>query len=154
MTVRRSFSRIRQAPLAVLDVGTHKVCCWVARQDEAQRFYVTGFGHQATRGYSGGHVRDLEALEATITGAVHEAEKTSGDSVRRVFVSVNGAYLSSFLKTSQVSLLGKSVSDEDIRRLFLDARLQENADPFRHCMLCLLIISWMTSVILKILQEC
>ncbi len=129
--VKRSFSRMRQTPLAFLDIGTHKICCWVARQDEEEQFYVTGFGHQATRGYYGGHVRDLEALEETITGAVHEAEKTSGETIRRIFVSVNGACLSSFLKTSQVSLLGKSVSDEDLRRLFLDARLQDTSDPFQ-----------------------
>lgn len=129
--MRRSFSRIRHSPVAVLDIGTHKICCWIARLDEAQRFHILGSGHQATRGYYAGHVRDLEAFETTMTSAVHEAERSCGETVRRVFVSLSGAMVTSTLRKAHVSPLGKIVSEEDMQRLFLDARFQEDPEVVR-----------------------
>src|SRR5437763_341968 len=46
---------------AALDVGTTKVCCFIARRGEDGRPQVIGIGHQLARGLRGGAIIDMEA---------------------------------------------------------------------------------------------
>ena len=124
MLTKHRLSRLRQAPVVILDVGTSKICCWSARLSPEGHFEISGVGHQATRGYTGGYVRDMTALEATLSQAVHDVERTSGERIQEVIVGISTPYLKSALQTVSVSLLGRAVTEEDIRRLFIEARLQ------------------------------
>jgi cell division protein FtsA len=128
--MKRSFSRIRPTLISVLDVGTHKTCCWVAQAD-GSGFRIVGAGHQATKGYQGGHVKDMAALEASIAGAVHEAERACGETISRVFLNLGGSALKSSMRSGQISVLGKTVTEEDLQRLFLEARLQTDPENYR-----------------------
>ena len=76
---------------AALDVGTTKVCCFIARLGEDGRPRVVGIGHQLARGLRGGAIVDMEAAEASILAAVHAAEQMAGETLRDVTVNVAGA---------------------------------------------------------------
>ena len=68
--------------IAVLDVGTTKVCCLIARQGEDAKPRVVGIGHQLSRGLRGGAIVDMEQAEASILAAVHAAEQMAGETRR------------------------------------------------------------------------
>src|SRR4029077_4429691 len=59
--------------IAALDVGTTKVCCFIARRGEDGRPRVMGIGHQLSRGLRGGAIVDMEAADSSILAAVHAA---------------------------------------------------------------------------------
>ena len=126
--VKRSFTPSRAPSLAVLDVGSQKVCCWIAQLDETNRFRIVGSGHQETRGYSGGVVRNLEALEETIRGAVDDAERSCDEVVSRIIVSVHGALLHNSSLNVEVSCAGPAIGQEDVSRLLQEALWGQN-DP-------------------------
>src|SRR3546814_1265802 len=64
--------------IAALDIGTTKVCCFVAEADQAGQVRVLGIGHHASSGIKGGMIVEMEAAERSIRAAVHAAEQMAG----------------------------------------------------------------------------
>src|SRR3546814_20562448 len=59
---------------AALDIGSSKVCCFIARADGAAMPRVIGIGQQASRGIKGGAIVDLEQAEISVLHAEHRSE--------------------------------------------------------------------------------
>ena len=51
----------RQAQIAALDIGTTKLCCFIARTDTHGETRVVGIGHQIAHGLRNGSIIDMEA---------------------------------------------------------------------------------------------
>jgi hypothetical protein len=64
--------RPRGSTIAGIDIGTTKICCFIARVEAEPR--ITGIGHQIARGVRSGAIIDLDAAGDSIRGAVHAAE--------------------------------------------------------------------------------
>ena len=90
--MKKPLGKPRSGLVAALDIGSSKVCCFVARIGEpssnpllarasgvpAGSIRVAGIGHQISRGVKNGQIVDIDALEASILNAVHAAEKMAG----------------------------------------------------------------------------
>ncbi len=78
----------RTRSLTVLDIGSSKVCCIIARlrpREESahlpgrtHRIEVLGIGHQKSRGIKSGVIVNLDAAEQAIRLAVDAAERMAG----------------------------------------------------------------------------
>lgn len=116
----------------MLDVGTHKMCCLVARvkppspgQDPANpfsRIRILGQGYQRSRGIVAGRVADMEAAERTIRGVVAQAERAADVTVNEVYVSTSFGPLQSDSFTASVDLPAGSVTVRDLHRVMRAAR--------------------------------
>ena len=81
----RPLSSRKSATLSILDIGTSKVVCLIARLMPAEpsdmlrgrthRCRILGIGHQRSRGMKGGAVVDMEEAEQAIRLAVDAAER-------------------------------------------------------------------------------
>ena len=109
----------RNGLIAALDIGTTKVCCFIARPTDDQGLRVVGIGHQASRGLRGGAFTDLEGAEVTIRATVEAAERMAGENISHVTVNVSGGKPRSKLIAYEVSVSGHEIGDADLRR-FLD----------------------------------
>lgn len=117
----------RSSLITVLDVGTSKVCCIIARLhpkpdgiELAGRTHVIeviGFGHQRSRGVKGGMIVDLDEAEQAIRLAVDAAERRSGMTVESLIVNVSGSRMQSDAFSASVALAGQEVEELDIRRV-------------------------------------
>ena len=116
MVVRRS------GPIAALDVGTTKVCCFVARVEEVDTIRVVGIGHQVSGGLRGGTVINMEAAEQSIRAAVEGAEKMAGETVREVLVNLSGGYPASHTVGVEIPIAGREVVESDLRRVLEQGR--------------------------------
>jgi cell division protein FtsA len=76
--MRNNMSRSKNGIVASLDVGSSKVCCFIARVDQGPLPRVIGIGQQASRGVKGGVIVDMAAVEGAILNAVHAAEQMAG----------------------------------------------------------------------------
>lgn len=113
--------------LSVLDVGTSKVACLIARLMPAEpsemlrgrthRCRILGIGHQRSAGLKGGAVIDMEQAEQAIRLAVDSAERMARVQVESVIVNVTGGRLGSHLYNANVRLGGKAVSEYDTHRV-------------------------------------
>jgi cell division protein FtsA len=102
--------------VAGLDVGTSKMCCFIARISDDGYPHVIGIGHQISHGVKGGAIVDMEAAERAILSTVHAAEQMAGETIREVVVNVSGGHPASQTIGVEVDIAGHEVGDGDLRR--------------------------------------
>ncbi len=96
----KPLSARRSAILCVLDVGTSKVACIIARLMPAEpsdllrgrthACRVLGIGHQRSRGLKGGVIVDMDEAEKAIRLAVDAAERMAGVQAESLIVNLSG----------------------------------------------------------------
>jgi cell division protein FtsA len=117
----------KSAVLSVLDIGTSKIVCLVARlnpgdpseslRGRTHRCRILGIGHQRARGIKGGVVVDMDAAEAAIRFAVDAAERMAGVQVESVIVNATGGRLGARLYDAKVAIAGRAVTQADVHRV-------------------------------------
>lgn len=108
---------MRNGLIAALDVGSTKVCCFLARVQEDGNPRIVGIGHQVARGMRAGAVVDLEELEHSIRASVDAAEDMAGERVKAVVVNLSGGAPGSTNVKVEVAMNGHAVNEADIRRM-------------------------------------
>jgi len=121
---------MRSGLITALDVGSTKVCCFMARVQDDGVPRIIGIGHQLARGMRAGAVVDMEELEHSIRAAVEAAEDMAGERVKSVLVNVSGGAPASNNVRVEVAMNGHSVNEADIRRM-LDHGRQHHESPER-----------------------
>jgi cell division protein FtsA len=117
--------------IAALDVGTTKVCCFIARMEPPGHPRVIGIGHQISKGMRAGSVVDMEATELSIRAAVDAAERMAGEQIREVFVNLSAGLPDSQTFGVAVPISGHEVGDHDIRRVLELGRSRGDTPPDR-----------------------
>ncbi len=121
--------------LAVLDIGTTKIACFIAQVDSAGEIRIAGIGHQLSKGIRSGIITDFAEAEASIIAAVHAAEQMAGETVEDVLVSLSGGNLTSRNVTVEMAMLGEEVTDRDIMDIIEQGRasIAHNESDIIHC---------------------
>ncbi|MGB3833341.1 MAG: cell division protein FtsA [Mesorhizobium sp.] len=117
----------RSGVLTVLDVGSSKVCCMVAKlkpreqgtllRGRSHRIQVIGIGHQKSQGVKSGVVVDLDRAEHAVRLAVDAAERMAGLTVDSLIANVTAGRLRSETFSATINLGGHEVDEADIRRV-------------------------------------
>lgn len=115
----------RNGLIAALDIGSSKMCCFIARAD-AGTLRVIGIGHQLSRGLRNGNVIDMDAAEQSIRAAVETAERMCGETIRDVFISINAGYPQSHTVGVEVAIDGHEVTDHDVGLVLDQGRRYEH----------------------------
>ena len=123
----RPLSSRKTAIISVLDVGTTKIVCLVARlqpiepsemlRGRTHRCRILGIGHQRSRGIKSGTVIDMEAAEGAIRLAVDAAERMAGVQVQSVIVNNTGGRIGSHFFDAKIAVGGHAVSNSEIHRV-------------------------------------
>jgi cell division protein FtsA len=108
-------ARPRGSTIAAIDIGTTKICCFIARVEAEPR--IIGIGHQIARGVRGGTIIDLDAAGDSIRGAVHAAEEMAGETIDRAVVNLSGGYAASRLVKTEIAVGRREISDGDMRQV-------------------------------------
>ncbi|MDX1737805.1 MAG: cell division protein FtsA [Alphaproteobacteria bacterium] len=109
--------------IAALDIGSSKMCCFVAVAGPGNILRVTGSSHHISRGIKNGTIIDMEAAYDAIAAAVQRAEQMAGVTLTNVVVSLAGARPESHLAMRELQIGGGAVREADINRLLHDARI-------------------------------
>jgi cell division protein FtsA len=121
----------RAHTVSVLDIGSTKVVCMIARltpreasevlPGRTHKIEIIGIGHQRSRGIKSGVISDLDALEGVIRNAVDAAERQAKLTVDSLIVNVSAGRLQSDIYTASIDLGGQEVDQEDVRRVLVAA---------------------------------
>ena len=116
----------RSAIVAVLDIGTSKIACLIARlkpqapQEVLRRrshsVEVLGVGHTESNGIKNGAVVNLAEAEESVRRAVDAAEREAGVQLESVVLSVSSGRPASEFYAVNVHVAGSSVTDGDVTR--------------------------------------
>lgn len=131
----------RSAIVTVLDVGSTKTVCMIARmvpRDDGRYLpgrthqgEVIGIGHTRSMGIKSGVPVDLEAVERSIRHAVEAAERMAGVTVDSMIVSVSAGRPKSTICSATVPLRDQPVVQRDIDQV-LRAAIARAAQVDRH----------------------
>lgn len=130
----------KPAIVSVLDVGSTKMCCMIARLEpktgadvlpnRSHSIEVIGFGYQRSRGIKSGVVVDMEEAETALRLAVDAAECGAKAPVETLSVSLSAGRLGSETVASGIALNGREVERSDIRAVLAEGQ-RHAAKPHR-----------------------
>jgi cell division protein FtsA len=128
----RKLASKRPSIVSVLDVGSSKVTCIIARlrprnvdntlPNRSHAIEVLGIGYQRARGIKAGAIVDLDAAEQTIRLAVDAAEKMAKVTIESLIVNVSCGRLASEAYSANIGLNGKAVGETEIGRVLAVGR--------------------------------
>ncbi|WP_242390508.1 cell division protein FtsA [Pararhodospirillum photometricum] len=119
--------RQRDGLIAALDVGTTKIACLIAREEEDGHLRVLGIGHHRSRGMRGGQVANMDELELAVRAAVDAAEQMAGERIGAVVINISGGQPHSTRVEVEMSIAGHEVRASDVRRIQAFGREQHTA---------------------------
>ncbi len=119
-------SSLASAPstIAVLDIGSTKICCLIgsiegrrrrAVDETVPQIKVIGAGHCRSGGINGGAVADLDDAERALRTAIDQAERMAGRTICDVYVNMSGGRSVSVHVAGQ-AVLGRQAVDEAAKR--------------------------------------
>ncbi|HSA81186.1 MAG TPA: cell division protein FtsA, partial [Geminicoccaceae bacterium] len=118
----------RHDPIGVLDVGTTKMCCLIARRRPGGSLEVQGAGYQLAEGLRAGEIVDAEAAEASILAVVHEAEQQARVTLREVVLGLSAGRPRSLRVAVEIELGGRAVTGGDLERALVHARAEARVE--------------------------
>jgi cell division protein FtsA len=122
----------RSGTFGVLDIGTTKVVCVIARVEGAgagsPEPRALGFGWQRARGVRAGNVVDLEEAEAAIRAAVGQAEDMADTQLRGAIVNLSCGQPESRHQRLQWPIGGRPVTEADLRAILAEGRRRTTED--------------------------
>ena len=104
--------------IAALDVGTSKVTCFIAEQNNQGELAIIGIGQDTAHGMKAGTVTDMAAAVASIGTAVHRAETMADKRVHELFVSVSGGQPHSTYAEIMLDVSGRQIGNTDLQHAF------------------------------------
>ena len=115
---------LRAGIVSVLDIGSSKFTCMIARATPCERsaafprrthkLELVGIGHHQARGIKGGIVTDLDAAEHAVRLAVDAAERMAGLTVESLIVNLSGGRMRSTTIPASIDLGGKEITERDV----------------------------------------
>lgn len=123
----KPLSTKRPTVVSILDVGTSKICCVIARLNPREesgvlpgrthKIEVIGIGHQRSRGIKSGVIIDLDAAEQAIRMSVDAAERMAGVTIESLIVNVSSGRLVSEAFSADIEIGGHAITEKDISQV-------------------------------------
>lgn len=111
--------------IAALDIGSSKVCCFIAEVDEFFNARLIGYGQYASKGMRRGVIVDMDRTENAIREAVTQAEEMADVQIDSVYVGLGGVHLRSHMTDGLVVLNNQEITDADIQKVIEVARAKQ-----------------------------
>ena len=122
----------KSAVVSVLDVGSSKISCMIAKlsprtgvgvlPNRSHSIKILKFGHQRAQGMKSGVVVDMDAAEKSLRLAVDAAENSAKMPIDSLIVSVSAGRLSSETISSGVALNGREVESADVKSVLAEGQ--------------------------------
>lgn len=115
----------RKDIVTALDIGSSKICCFIAEIDENDRARVIGIGHHASQGIKAGAIVNMDDAQQSVISTVYAAEQMAGEQIRDVFVNVSCGSPDNNHLILETPIDGTSIGDSEMRRLFNENHLRD-----------------------------
>ncbi|MEM9206899.1 MAG: cell division protein FtsA [Pseudomonadota bacterium] len=122
----------RTSVISVIDIGTEKICCVIAKLKPRQRdgagdqnthdVRILGIGYHRSAGIKAGVVMDMEAAEHAIRRTIDSAEKMAGVTVESVIINASCGRISSETFSADVTVGNRDVRAADVQKVLRAGR--------------------------------
>ena len=104
--------------VAVIHIGSTKVCCCIANTFGDGQFKIIGIGYCICLGVKSGVIVDIRSVEKSIAKAVENAEKMANLRIKSVYINISGKNIESKVINVSLDIGGRIIRDEDMFKLF------------------------------------
>ena len=118
----------RSGIFGVLDIGSTKIVCVIARIENDGQPRALGFGWQRARGIKGGNIVDLEEAERAIRAAVGQAEEMADTQLKGAIVNLSCGQPESRQQNIQWPIGGRAITEADLRAIMGEGRRRSAED--------------------------
>jgi cell division protein FtsA len=120
--------RAKAGSFGVLDIGSTKIVCVIARIESDGTPRALGFGWQKARGIKAGSVVDMEEAERSIRAAVAGAEQMADTRLEGVIVNLSCGQPSSRIHNIEWHIGGRAVTEADLRSILQEGIRRTHAE--------------------------
>ncbi|MDJ1305646.1 MAG: cell division protein FtsA [Candidatus Midichloria sp.] len=107
----------RKNVIAVLDIGSSKILCSIAKFSSSSELEVIGYSNYISEGIRSGIITNLQAATESIAQAIEEAEKNSGIRVSNIYVNISSNNLISHQLSAEIDVTGHEINSKDMNKL-------------------------------------
>ncbi len=118
----------RSGSFGILDIGSTKIVCIIARIEGDGEPRVLGFGWQRARGVKAGSIVDLEEAERAIRATVGQAEEMADTQLRGAIVNLSCGQPESHGLHIQWPIGGRAVTEADLRAILQEGHRRSTED--------------------------
>ncbi len=112
----------KETTAAVIDIGSGKICGFVASQVEGDDFNVIAAAEVRFGVFYGGKLIDESEVESAISAVVRQLESRANVKLNKVFIGVPGEFVSVITRQTDVSYPApKKIARENINEIFAAA---------------------------------
>lgn len=115
-------SRIGANIITAIDIGTTKICVFIAQQIDDYHVEILGIGKAPSLGLARGVVVDIASAVHSIKVALKEAELMAGLTVESAYIGISGGHISSFNSHGMVPIKHGEIRPLDIQAVINTAR--------------------------------
>ncbi len=117
----------RNELITALDIGSTKICCFIAELGENGRARVIGIAHHASQGIKSGAIVNMEDAQNAVIGAVNAAEQMAGTTIRNVYVNVSCHAANNSDIDLNTTIGNGEIGDGEMRKLFGEAKFRDES---------------------------
>lgn len=114
----------RSKIVGAIEIGTSKVVVLVAEMSDGRSMNIIGHGQSTNAGMKKGEIVDISVVSDCAHAAIMNAEKSAGEQIEHVYLSLSGSHLRGFRHAGATAITGSGnvVSDGDIQRAIHNAK--------------------------------
>jgi len=112
----------KNGAIGVIDIGSSKICCLMAKPDNEGQLTVTGVGYQGSFGMRAGAVANMDAAETAIGAAIDSAERMAGETLKTAIINISGGQPASATIEVNVGTGGGVIGAPTLRRIAQQCR--------------------------------
>ncbi len=132
-------SGLSRGVAAALDIGSTKICCFIARAESTDAVHhegeplsggavrIIGIGHQVSQGVRHGAITEMHAAEVAIRAAVDSAERMAGQTIDNIIVNISAGAPESHNIDVDLSVNGHEIGDRDLATIDEQCRVEFDA---------------------------
>lgn len=114
----------RSKIVGAIEIGTSKVVVLVAEMSDGRSMNIIGHGQSTNAGMKKGEIVDISAVSDCAHAAIMNAEKSAGEQIEHVYLSLSGSHLRGFRHAGATAITGSGniVTEGDIQRAIDNAK--------------------------------
>jgi cell division protein FtsA len=117
-----SKTKLRHKLITALDLGTTKMCCFIAEVISDGSLHILGFNNQVSHGIRNGSIVDMNEVETSIRATVEGAEQMAKIRINDVVINISSGQPTSQIIDFTKTISGHEINDNDIQSILDYAR--------------------------------
>lgn len=106
--------------ISVIDIGTTKIVCIIAKVEEYNKIKILGFGQEKSNGIRRGNIVNIIEARESIKKAVEKAQSTANIKIENVYIGVAGQNIDSILNSISITRQCSEtpITEEELKEIF------------------------------------